>query len=795
MLKKKLSKILCSSLSITLASSTPLIANANTVKEPTSILSTNTGGTSEVNTSSNCSYVNGGPMDASLANEEKIIEMLKNEGKLSENATLEEAHAAFISFMEKFTLQNNEPLTKLQKELESKARENLSDNNISSYGLEDTRDKVTNLNVLALMVEYSDLAHNSITSGETDMYYENYDKQHFQDMLFGDNGYTGPNGENFISLKQYYKEQSGGTLNITGTVTDWYTVSKEAAYYGEASESSNDLRPRQLVMEALNEMAKDPTIDLSEFDKLDRYDLDGDGNYDEPDGMIDYLIVIHAGMGEEAGGGAQGSNAIWSHRWNLGGLYPITGTEYTDENGNTRPYYAYDYTIEPEDGAAGVFTHEFGHDLGAPDEYDTNYSSASSEPVSFWSLMSSGSWGGVIPGTEPTGISPYSKQIFQNTFGGKWLNETVINYNDISKFGTRITLNSAAQTGDVLRINLPDLQYNINTPTSGEYSYWGGKGSSGDRLTNSMVTSIDLTSASNPILNFKTWYDIEEGWDFASIQVRKAGTDTWTAIEGNITTTDHNPDAEVQVEYGITGNSNGWIDGVFDLSTFCGKNIELKFEYDTDAAVYGQGFYVDDIEIIDNGNILLSDNADSDEMFTLNGFSKDEGIEYIPNYYLVEWRDHSGVDTSLAHINRLGTLISYDPGMVVWYVNERYDDNWGAVHPGAGFLSIVDADQRNVRWINKDITTSFASNSYQMHDAAFSMWFGSGFIVDASETYGRIAVDFCRRINRTFKDTADYTNSEIPTLGTILPELGLNIQIVKQKLDNSSATVKLSIRQ
>ena len=310
-----------------------------------------------------------------------------------------------------------------------------------------------------------------------------------------------------------------------------------------------------------------------------------------------------------------------------------------------------------------------------------------------------------------------------------------------------------------------------------------------------MVTSIDLTSASNPILNFKTWYDIEEGWDFASIQVRKAGTDTWTAIEGNITTTDHNPDAEVQVEYGITGNSNGWIDGVFDLSTFCGKNIELKFEYDTDAAVYGQGFYVDDIEIIDNGNILLSDNADSDEMFTLNGFSKDEGIEYIPNYYLVEWRDHSGVDTSLAHINRLGTLISYDPGMVVWYVNERYDDNWGAVHPGAGFLSIVDADQRNVRWINKDITTSFASNSYQMHDAAFSMWFGSGFIVDASETYGRIAVDFCRRINRTFKDTADYTNSEIPTLGTILPELGLNIQIVKQKLDNSSATVKLSIRQ
>ena len=39
---------------------------------------------------------------ASLADEEKIIEMLKKEGKLSENATLEEAHAAFIAFMETF---------------------------------------------------------------------------------------------------------------------------------------------------------------------------------------------------------------------------------------------------------------------------------------------------------------------------------------------------------------------------------------------------------------------------------------------------------------------------------------------------------------------------------------------------------------------------------------------------------------------------------------------------------------------------------------------------------------------
>ena len=54
-----------------------------------------------------------------------------------------------------------------------------------------------------------------------------------------------------------------------------------------------------------------------------------------------------------------------------------------------------DYTIEAENGGVGVFAHEFGHDLGLPDLYDTDRWRG--EQPSFWSIMSQGSWGSDSP--------------------------------------------------------------------------------------------------------------------------------------------------------------------------------------------------------------------------------------------------------------------------------------------------------------------------------------------------------------------------------------------------------------
>ncbi|KPC98350.1 Immune inhibitor A precursor [Geobacillus sp. BCO2] len=39
--------------------------------------------------------------------------------------------------------------------------------------------------VLVLLIEYPDFPHNSIQPNETDMYYKDYTREHYEDMIFG----------------------------------------------------------------------------------------------------------------------------------------------------------------------------------------------------------------------------------------------------------------------------------------------------------------------------------------------------------------------------------------------------------------------------------------------------------------------------------------------------------------------------------------------------------------------------------------------------------------------------------
>ena len=112
------------------------------------------------------------------------------------------------------------------------------------------------------------------------------------------------------------------------------------------------------------------------YDQWDRYDFDGDGDFNEPDGYIDHFQIVHAGGDQADGDPIQGEDAIWSHRWYAFQNDAARPARRATSDGGTQigdtGIWVGDYTIQPENGGLSVFAHEYGHDLGLPDHYDTS---------------------------------------------------------------------------------------------------------------------------------------------------------------------------------------------------------------------------------------------------------------------------------------------------------------------------------------------------------------------------------------------------------------------------------------
>ena len=206
------------------------------------------------------------------------------------------------------------------------------------------------------------------------------------------------------TMRNYYLEQSHGTYTVQGDIKDWVTLDLPESYYGADSDpwnSTDDLTGPvwRVARDAIVKFAADnPGFDWAQYDQENPYGITG-ADFNQPDGYLDHLILVHAGSDQSAGGGAQESDAIWAHSWSIYENYSggpgdgpgmmIPGTDGQGPEG--KGIWAYNYTIDPEDGDVGVFCHEFGHDLGLPDEYD--YSSTTGDATSgFWTIMASGSW-------------------------------------------------------------------------------------------------------------------------------------------------------------------------------------------------------------------------------------------------------------------------------------------------------------------------------------------------------------------------------------------------------------------
>ena len=556
-----------------------------------------------------------------------------------------------------------------------------------------------------VMGEFSDFPHNNIAEPDrsvdnTTLWVPDFSRDHYMDMLFND-----APGAN--SMRNFYIEQSSNRYTVHGDVTDWVQVPGVACDYDDGDPGPGDAQHVwQFLQDSVNgwydaqiAAGKTPAeinTYLSQFDVWDRYDWNGNGNFDEPDGYIDTFQSIHAGEGNEAGGGALGDCAIWSHSWYVQ-LTPIgAGGPFVDgvqnlyggiQIGNS-DFWVGKYTIQPENGGVGVFTHEYGHDLGLPDLYDT---SGGENGTGFWTLMSSGSW--VDTGQDTIGNAPSHMGAWEK-FQLGWLNYEVAFAGQKSehKLGPMETNTKQAQ-GLFVVLPKKEVVTNIGAPYAGSNYYYSG---SGDNLDNFMYKSVNLPAGSS--LTAWVKYNIELDWDYAYLVVSTDGGANWTGVPTNLSSAT-NPHGQ-NFGGGITGVSSGWVGLTADLSAFTG-DVLLGFRYWTDSNTGGFGFMVDDISL--NGG--APDGAEADAGWTFAGFKVTTGTEgaFYNNYYVAEYRAYWGYDKNLQvgpynfgflDNPMLGNWVEhlpYQDGLLINYWDTSQRNNQVLRHPGQGLLLPVDA--------------------------------------------------------------------------------------------------------
>jgi immune inhibitor A len=584
-------------------------------------------------------------------------------------------------------------------------------------------------NVVTLLVEFAGTdngvkvgpLHNQIPQppqwDNTTFWVQDFNTGHYQHMLFDMN----PSAR---SMSTFYLEQSGGTYTVDGQVYGWVAVPHSEWWYGADSADGGIDNGNGPVWRVVRDaVAQACQVPWKQFDAEDPNDLDGDGNFLEPDGYVDHIQLVHAGMGQEAGGGAEGDDAIWAHSW--WAAYGTHGPGYGGVPTCDPDVWVGPYTINPEDGTIGVFTHEFGHDLGLPDLYDTQYTGEAS--TGFWTLMSSGSWLG-CPG-EALGTCPAAMGAWEKWVLG-WLEPTVVVPGETMSNVVLKKSTAAGTKGKVIQVQLPAYTYEtyVNEPYSGDWEWYSGQG---DMLNQTLTREVELPAGA--ALSFWTWFDIEQDWDYGFVEVSADGGATWATVPGNLTT-NHDPSGNNSEGNGITGTT-GWVQGHFDLGAWGGATVLLRFRYETDQAVQGLGWAIDDITV----GSLFDDVESGNLGWTTQGWAPFEGAATLSanHYYMVEWRTPAGFDVSMSNLyNFVGSgyteFFSAQPGMLVWYRNTRYQDNWVGLHPWEGGWTVVDAHPDlvladDLTWLSNAIFTPDPnlgfpySTRIQIADATFGL--------------------------------------------------------------------------
>ncbi|RRR68543.1 MAG: hypothetical protein EI684_17495, partial [Candidatus Viridilinea halotolerans] len=144
----------------------------------------------------------------------------------------------------------------------------------------------------------------------------------------------------------------------------------------------------------------------------------------------------------------------------------------------------------------------------------------------------------------------------------------------------------------------------VGAQPMGQHAWWSFYG---DDSIATLTRAFDLRDLATATLQFDTWYEIENDYDYAFVTVSTDGGQTWMTLPGNLTT-DHDPQG-VNYGFGLTGMSGHpdadldsnvrgtWVEERMDLTPYTGQEVLVRFWQINDQALEGSGIMFDNIAI------------------------------------------------------------------------------------------------------------------------------------------------------------------------------------------------------
>ena len=207
--------------------------------------------------------------------------------------------------------------------------------------------------------------------------------------------------------------------------------------------------------------------------------------------------------------------------------------------------------------------------------------------------------------------------------------------------------------------------------SSGAYSFKASDPATTSKHTITSTGSFLLSGVS--ILSFSHFYNTEADYDGGNVEITTNGGISWVDAGPYMFENGYNSILGATGKLGFGGNSNAFVVTKINLASFKGKSIKIRFIFNADAGVGGEGWYVDDILLeskagiynvarLFNGSNVLAGTADTTTLIT-NVFPLTWGgftAQKEGKTALLKWTTLQEQNTQLFYVQRSSNGISFE---------------------------------------------------------------------------------------------------------------------------------------